>query len=267
MGRLNWRVIGREVAVKMARYMKRNLAHVAGLSLIFTSRFCFADDAYDDEDEQQRPEDDFEETDSGEEESTDSLKSGGLEAPGSLPETGDGRTDIEKELDKSDEKDAGRGLNFFWLNAELGFLTMGLSTLGNQGLVAEGAAASGSGFVYGGALGFRLLYFTLGARFRRATLDVFTPWSLVGEAGLRVPIGRLEPYATLSAGYVGISDSVSVTPIGGADVRLGAGLDFYFSDSFSVGVATSGELLFLSGGGASSTGGGFATTALIGLHY
>lgn len=247
--------------------MKRILAQVAGLSLILTCRLSPADDAYDDEVEQPRPEDDFPERDDSKDKSTDSLKSGGLEAPGSLPENGDGRTNIEKELDESDEKDAGRGLNFFWLNGELGFLTMGLSTFNNQGLVAEGVTASGSGLVYGGALGFRLLYFTLGARFRRATLAVFTPWSLVGEAGFRVPIGRLEPYGTLSAGYAGIANSVSTTPIGGVDLRLGAGLDFYFSDSFSVGVATSGDLLFLSGGGASSIGGGLATTALLGLHY
>jgi hypothetical protein len=228
---------------------------------------CLASDAYDDDQDDQRPEDDWDHDEEEEGESTDSLKSGGLVAPGALPESGDDRSEIEKDLDESDEKDAGRGLEFVWLGAEIGFQTMGLATFGNRGLVAEGASSGGSGLVYGGAAGLRLLYFTLGARFRRASFHLYSPWSLLGEAGLRIPLGQFEPYGTVSGGYIGISDVVSEQPIGGVDLRLGGGFDYYFSDSFSVGSAVGADLLFLSAGGASSTGGGVTATALVGLHF
>jgi hypothetical protein len=202
-----------------------------------------------------------------EEESDGPLESGGLAAPGSLPEGGDQRTDIERELDESESKDAGRGLEFFWISAEIGFQTLGLTTFSNGGLVPEGATASGSGLEYGGALGLRVLYFTLGARFRRATFQDFSPWSVVAEGGLRVPLGRFEPYGTLSGGYAGITGADGGGSIGGVDLRLGAGLDLYLSDSFSVGTCATGDLLFLSSDGVSGTGAGLTTSLQLGLHF
>lgn len=226
----------------------------------------WATDAYDDEQETQLPERDAEDEDK--DRSGDGpLESGGLAAPGTLQEGGDERTEIERELDESDEKDAGRGLEFFWISGEIGFQTLGLTTFSNGGLVADGVTASGSGLEYGGAVGLRLLYFTLGARFRRASLQDFSPWSLVAEGGLRVPLGRFEPYGTLSGGYVAIPGGEELGSIGGVDLRVGGGLDLYLSDSFSVGACATGDVLFLAADGASSVGAGLTTSLQLGLHF
>src|SRR5690606_39721722 len=67
---------------------------------------------------------------------------------------------------------------------------LGLATFsGSSGVASE--QATGSGLVYGGALGMRVLYFTLGARFRMASMGDLSPWSLLGEGALRIPLGKL----------------------------------------------------------------------------
>lgn len=224
-----------------------------------------ADDAYDDEDAVQRPEDDRDDEEQ-EGEGKGPLQSGGLAAPGTLGDPDDGRSDIEKELERSDEKDAGRGLEFVWLSGEIGFQTLGLATFsGSSGVASE--QATGSGLVYGGALGMRVLYFTLGARFRMASMGDLSPWSLLGEGALRIPLGKLEPYAVLGGGYTKMAGLPDSERVGGIDLRLGGGLDYYFSDSFSVGACLTGDVLFLSNDGASSTGAALTTSLQLGLHF
>lgn len=225
------------------------------------------------------------------EESEESLSAGGLEAPDALPEGQDQRSDIERELDEAEEKDAGRGLEFAWLSGEFGYETLYSIKAGT--LFGDGNGLSGSGFVLGAGAGLRVLYFTLGARFRHSWLSDFQSWSLVGEAGLRVPLGMWEPYATLAGGLsrvpglsVPASGEIAGGELGvlrGFDLRLGGGVDIYLSDSFSVGAAIHSDFLFLRRKAApelcvsgetcalsergTGISGGLSGTVLVGLHF
>jgi len=218
-------------------------------SFVLLASPASAGDAYDD-DQQERVPEDFEQEDSEDPERVgDALNAGGLQAPDSIPEGGDKRSDIEKDLDEAQEKDAGRGLEFVWLNAELGLQVASLTSLKNNSLLSDEDVKTGVGYLVGAGLGVRVLYFTLGGRFRYGGLGAFDILSVSGEAGLRVPLGIFEPYVTLGGGYVGVSGfdlAREVPNVGGLDVRLGAGLDLYFSDSFSLGAQVGGNVLFLS---------------------
>lgn len=223
-----------------------------------------ADDTYGEEDQSPRPREDEDEDEQRELED-EGLESGGLTAPGALGEPSDARSEIEKDLDKSDEKDSGRGLEFVWLSADIGFQTVGLATFSDTASLDENA--SGSSLVYGGAGGLRLLYFTLGARFWYSDPGPFQFWSLLGEASLRVPLGKLEPFVVFGAGYAKASKLTGVDALGGADVRLAAGIDYYFSDSFSVGGQVGGDLLLLKNSELSTVGAAATGMLLLGLHF
>ena len=246
--------------------MQQRVAPVVLFCSLLISSGAAADDAYDDEAQQKRP-DDAGFGDDAKPSQEEGLETGGLAAPDALGESGDSRKEIEKELEESDRKDSGRGLEFVWLSGDLGFQTIGLTTFGDAGLVPGAGDAGGSGFTYGGGLGVRVLYFTLGARFRNADFSAFHHWSLLAEAALRVPLGKLEPYMLLGCGYAGFSRLSGADGTGGVDLRLGGGLDYYLSDSFSVGAQVGGDVLFLSNSLGTGTGAGFSSAALLGLHF
>lgn len=174
----------------------------------------------------------------------------------------------EAELERADREDAGRGLEFVWLNAEAGF------TYIDTGSALPDLRSKKAGFVTGAGIGARLVFVTLGARFRYAPMPNYTFWSLGLEGGVHAPLGALEPYVTLGAGYASFGSfagPAASAKVNGFDARLGAGLDYYFTPMFSLGVNASGDLLLLqtSAGGSSShsTGGAFSATAVAGLHF
>lgn len=249
------------------RVVKGPLSAVLMLAslVVYSAPLEAADDAYDDEeDDRGPPERDDEEEDT--DQLTDGgLETGGMNAPNALGEAGDQRSKIEKDLEKSDERDSGRGLQFFWLSADIGFQAVSLNALSDSGLLASGEPSGASGLAFGAGVGARLLYFSLGARFQYGSFSDFTPWSLLGEAALRVPLGKFEPYALVGIGYMNVSGLSG--GVGGVDVRLGGGLDYYLSDSFSVGAQASGDLLFLSGSAGTATGAGAGGMLLLGLHF
>jgi hypothetical protein len=233
----------------------------------------------------------------------------GLEAGGLAPPTGStgtsdpygASTPTEQELERAEREDAGRGLEFFWINGEIGFEHLGLQTFKANNLVdAAVVDTTQTGLLFGGGLGVRLVFLTLGARFRLGTFSEWQLWTLNGELGIRIPLGSLEPYFTLGAGYasIGAFDTANVgadlnsagVDITGFDIRGGFGIDYYLSDAFSLGANLTGDLLFLTrpgvdptkfqgtatGGQAaaqvyaadgSSIGSGVTLTAVVGLHF
>ncbi len=261
------------------------LAPALALGIVVLSQTpASAGDAYDDDWRAIEPE--IEETDTKESEGADeSLKAGGLEAPDAMPEAEDSRSEIEKNLEKADEKDSGRGLEFVWLNGEIGFQLLSLTSLSNNNLVPDRDSTFSSSLELGAGAGIRVLYFTLGARFRYAPGADYNVWSLLGEAGLHIPLGSFEPQVVLGLGYSGVTafetGSGDLDPFGGVALRLGGGLDYYLSDSFSVGARVTGEMLFLKRPAArdsfcnscgyleegSGAGTGLLTSLLVGLHF
>ncbi|HET9959270.1 MAG TPA: hypothetical protein VFQ61_32495 [Polyangiaceae bacterium] len=220
----------------------------------------------------------------------------------------DAPTPTEQELSRADREDAGRGLEFVWLNGEVGFQHLGLQTFHANSLVdAQIVKSSQSGMVFGAGAGVRLIFLTLGGRFRLGTFDAWQLWTLNAELGFRIPIGALEPYFTFGGGYasLGSFDSKSIgTSLGdfgvsagglnvrGFNVRGGIGFDYYVARVLSIGAQASGDVLFLSrpkskvvatqatGTGAeaaaaaqvyardgSAIGGDVTLTAMVGLHF
>lgn len=224
------------------------------------------------------------------------LEAGGLrppEAVDSTPPPDPNAATPEKELARADEEDAGRGLSWLWLNVEVGGQHLGLQTLKSNDLVDPALVkTTQTGPVYGAGAGVRILVFTMGARFRLSPMSEWQLWTLDAEGGLRIPIGNLEPYFTVGAGYAAIGSFSADAPasskadVKGVNARLGGGLDYYLSNTFSLGASFTGEVLFLSrsavsGAGDSSSGNeaavyakdgssiglGTTLTAVAGLHF
>jgi len=237
------------------------------------------------------------------EENPAGLEAGGLTPPGeSAPnpyESVEGMS-TERHLAEADEKDTGRGLEFFWINGEAGFEYLGLQTFSANNLVDSSiTATTQSGLVVGGGLGLRLVFLTVGPRFRFARFAEWDHWTLDAELGLHIPIGRVEPYFTFAGGYAkvgALSDSTVVNSndvnVSGWNLRGGGGIDIYVSKMFTVGAAATGELLFLTRPGVeasafananahgeeadiqavyeadgSSVGAAMAVSGVLGLHF
>lgn len=227
------------------------------------------------------------------------LESGGLRPPEAVDTAPPAPTDptqqpsTEQQLETADREDSGRGLEWFWLNAEVGAEHLGLQTFKGDKLVDPSQVkTTQTGLVYGAGVGVRLLVFTVGARFRMGTFSDWQLWTLGAEGGFRIPLGSLEPYVTVGAGYASLGSFDSSAPASskasakGFNARIGAGLDYYLSNTFSIGGNLSGDVLFLSrskvDGAAdsmvgdeatiytqdgSSIGAGATLTAVVGLHF
>ncbi len=216
------------------------------------------------------------------------LQAGGLKPPDAVPS--DARSTppnpTEANLDLADKEDSGRGLEFVWLNAELGPEYLGLQTLRNRGLVDSSQIHSKDlGMVYGAGLGMRLLVFTFGARFRFGDFPDWELWTLNAEAGMHIPIGRVEPYVTLGGGYASLGAwnkakvGADMKQAHGFDARAGVGVDFYLTNTFSIGGNFAGDMLILSRSSAalgansvvlpsgSGIGLGGTLSAVFGLHF
>jgi hypothetical protein len=181
------------------------------------------------------------------------LEAGGLAppAPGTGPTSSPapkaGAT--EDQLQRADEEDAGRGLEFAFIAIEGGGAYVGL----------KDSDELGSGPLFGAQIGARLLYFTGGPRFRFVKLSDRSLWTLNLDMGLRIPLGRLEPHVMLGGGYARVSSVQADAAHSGFDVRLGAGVDYYVTNAFSIGGALSAEYGTVA----------FAVTAaaVAGLHF
>lgn len=199
------------------------------------------------------------------------------------------RTEVD--LQKADREDSGRGLEFVWLNGEIGIGHFGLGTFKHDNLAAPNSDTQQTGLVVGGGAGVRLVFWTVGARFRYAAFSDWKLWTLGLEGGLHMPLGALEPYATVGVGYASVgsfSGEGRVTPgpsdefsAKGLDARLGLGLDYYLTNMFSVGLNVTGDMLVLSrsaisdpafagtpyASDGSSIGAGVTATFVGGLHF
>jgi len=231
------------------------------------------------------------------------LEAGGLKPPAPVESTPSSAppSEPEAQLELAKQEDSGRGLEFVWLNADVGSEYLGLQALKSKQLVDSNIVKSkGLGAVYGAGLGVRLLVFTVGARFRLGNFSDWQVWTLNAEAGLRIPLGRLEPYVILGGGYASLGDfggsafasslKAASVKANGADVRAGVGLDVYVTNTFSIGGNLTGEALFLGRSGTASApptgasqnelnaaavfaghgsgiGAGATLSAVLGLHF
>lgn len=221
------------------------------------------------------------------------MQAGGLSPPSSADSDSQ---QTEQRLEEAEQKDSGRGLEFLYINGEAGVTHLGLQTFKANNLLDAGVVSTTqTGPTFGAGIGVRLVFITLGARFRLSSFSQYQVWTLGGELGLRIPLGMVEPYFTLGAGFASLG-SFDKNDLGGAqssgvsvkgyDIRAGFGVDVYLTPVFSIGGNLSGDVLGLTRPGVSpsslttptttgdvyradgsSLGLGGTLTAVAGLHF
>jgi hypothetical protein len=155
-----------------------------------------------------------------------------------------------------ESRDSGLGLEWVWLNAEVGGAYVNMQSFNSSNLALQKTETGGPAF--GVAAGVRLIFFTLGVRARDLQLaSIGSLWELSGEAAFHTRIGHVDPYFGVRGGYnfVGSlsSDSVQVAAgsappdvsIHGFDVGPTVGFDVYLAHVVSIGVDVDGQFLFL----------------------
>jgi hypothetical protein len=192
----------------------------------------------------------------------------------------------QRQLEEAERSDSGRGLEFVYFSAG-----------GGAQFAAFGDAASGTllppdqtsafGPYVSAAAGLRLLFLTIGPSFRFARFSAWDLWTLNLDLGWHIPLGNLEPYATIGGGFAKLgypdasygSSATRTVSTAGFDVRLAGGVDYYVTNVLSVGGTFQAEFLRLSGDYTFSDGGtarsgesstlGFALSAgaVLGLHF
>lgn len=161
-------------------------------------------------------------------------------------------SETEKELDESEEDDSGRGLTWFWIDLEGGYQYVGLETftVDEEALSVGFEESDASGGYLGAGLGLQLIFLRIGPRFRVGFFDEWQLYSIDGEVGFRIPIGRIEPHFEVAAGYSALgsfggmlANKPDAVNIDGFNLRLGGGLDLFPSKYFSIGGVFSWEFL------------------------
>lgn len=185
------------------------------------------------------------------------LQAGGLTPPPSTttPQPGVGApSQTEKDLDKAQKEDSKRGLEWFWLNAEGGFSYVDMRTfvVDNKDFTAGFIPTQSLGGMVGAGLGVRLIFLTLGARGRIGFYDPWNMFTVGGEIGVHIPLGKIEPHFELGGGYAALGNvnglikgSTDAISISGGYGRLSAGLDIFATPWLSIGFLASGEFLGL----------------------
>ncbi|MFP6687656.1 MAG: hypothetical protein VB934_23250 [Polyangiaceae bacterium] len=185
---------------------------------------------------------------------------GGLTAPAPLPSGDLGQPVAARQLQEAEDEDSGRGLSWFYLDAEGGYQFVSLETfdVDVSNLTAGFIKDEASGAFVGAGLGLRLVFLTIGPRARVGFFQDWQLYSIGGQMGFRFPLGRIEPHASIGAGYSalgnvagalqGLENSVRIR---GFDVRASGGLDLFPTTWLSVGGGVSWEFLALTRPGVS----------------
>jgi hypothetical protein len=167
--------------------------------------------------------------------------------PGELPS---GPTNAADE-----SQDSGLGLEWVYLNADVGGAYVNLQSFSESQLAIVRSETGGPTFGFGA--GVRLLFLSVGVRATDLQLSAFNLWQISAEAALHMRVWRIDPYFGLRGGYAFVgglsSDSVqtiqgqssSAVDVHGFDVGPIAGIDFYFSHLFSIGIDANVQALFI----------------------
>lgn len=176
-------------------------------------------------------------------------------APGSPTATAPSQPSTAQRLDDADKKDDKRGLEWVWAQAEFGFSYYALGAFSQDLTLTRTNHAGGA---VGVAAGIRLLFFTLGARFRYNLQSAFNLWQLNLVAGFHIPVGSWDPYFGVHGGYSAIGkladnsvsgivtgSSIDQLDVKGFNLGINAGVDYYIASFFSLGIDATLEFIYL----------------------
>ena len=157
---------------------------------------------------------------------------------------------VERQLQRAQREDSGRGLQFAWAKADVGYHFTSLDALGGDEILPEDTSTHG--LLIGAGAGVRFLFLTAGARFRHLAGDAFDLWNVSGEVAFRVPLGQWEPFGVLGVGYSSVNNVAALSEedndelsLGGLNTRIAGGIDYFVTPIFSAGVRADAEFLFL----------------------
>jgi hypothetical protein len=159
----------------------------------------------------------------------------------------------------SSPKGFSHGLQFVYFSVESGYEHVGLRTLHTSNLLPATVDNSGSGAFFGVGGGVDLVFLTLGPRFRTASFDAWSIWTLDLEARIHLPLGRVEPYFIFAGGYAKLdpngSGTADVTQVSvrGFNARLGLGFDVFATKNITIGASGTAEVLGMSRSGQNLT--------------
>jgi hypothetical protein len=159
-------------------------------------------------------------------------------------------------MNAADEpKDSGLGLEWVWLNADVGTAYVNLESFNSTALALQRSSSTGPEFGVGA--GVRLIFLTAGLRLSDLQLSAFNLWEINAEAAFHVRVWRIDPYFGARGGYAFVgnlnSDSVTVASGGsassvavhGVDVGPMIGIDVYLAKLVSLGVDGQAQFLFI----------------------
>src|SRR5579872_6234125 len=147
---------------------------------------------------------------------------------------------------QDESSDSGLGLEWVWLNADVGVSYVGLDSLNSSNFQVQNTKSVGP--VFGVGAGVRLFFLTLGVRARDVPLSELNLWELNGEAAFHTRFDRFDPYIGVRGGYAfdgslssGTVQAVQGQPppgvnVHGWDVGPILGCDYYFNHYFSLGI-------------------------------
>jgi hypothetical protein len=152
---------------------------------------------------------------------------------------------------RDEPKDSGLGLEWVWLNADVGVDYTSMNSLSSSNLQIQKASSFGPAFGVGA--GVRLLFFTLGARVRDLQLSDFSLWEVNAEAAFHMRIDHVDPYFGVRGGYAfvgtlssdAVANGASEFSVHGFNAGLVFGFDYYFNHWVSVGLDGNPDFLFL----------------------
>jgi hypothetical protein len=201
------------------------------------------------------------------------------------------KTDLTRELE-----DGGLGLEWVYLNADIGSAYTDLVSLKSSNWQLQDNSASGPAFGIGA--GVRLVALSAGFRVRDLQLSSFNLWETNLEAALHCRIWRFDLQFGARGGYAFVGSfsadslrtstgSASDVTVHGWNVGPTVGLDYYISKLVSLGVDANAEVLFLKrppiplqagqtvppqweslyADSGSSVGAGFVGVAHLGIHF
>jgi len=154
-----------------------------------------------------------------------------------------------------ESKDSGLGLEWVWLNADIGTAFVNMASFSASALGIQQSQSSGPAFGFGG--GVRLLFLTAGVRATDMQLSAFNLWEINGEAAFHIRIWHIDPYFGVRGGYAFVgslnSDAVNVATgssasnvaVHGFDVGPMVGIDVYLAHYVSLGVDGDAQFLFI----------------------
>jgi hypothetical protein len=207
------------------------------------------------------------------------------------------RGDEEKKDLTQELEDGGLGLEWVYLNADIGSAYTDLVSLKASNWQLQDNSASGPAFGVGA--GVRLVVLSAGLRVRNLLLSSFSLWETDLEAALHFRVWRFDLYLGARGGYAfvgslradalrtSMGSSASDVTVHGWNVGPTAGLDYYVSKLVSLGVDANAEVLFLKrppillppgqtvapeweslyADSGSSVGAGFVGVAHVGIHF